>query len=635
MKRLLLLFGLLVSFLGFSQSQNDTDLTTQINSTIRGKVFLPKSHADMFKTIVDSKLNLNLTSNKTLNTGGFTFVINNGSGNIASFGSAFSQIQNSSGTTFMTIGAGLTLNSAASQAFVISQNSVNKIGVFASGAPFINVGSDATGDMLYRNSGLSLSRLAKGTEGTLLRAGASVPAYSGFTIPNTIAALSIFAANSSNVLTAITPAAGQSIRVNAGGTAWEAYTPGGGGFTNGAANNRLIKSNGTNGVESNVEVVSASGSLILGAGFSNGDSRVIQAGGGTANNLVLISNGAAPVQVATNSGSIHTEFNNPTATTLTEFTGYTGTFAASFSTYRIKSKAGITNNWGTHLELRSGDGGAGTNTRAGNVILVAGSGTDATNGNGDVRAQTAYGSDVSISGLLEPDNETGTTFTLTEAHRAKGVYTSNGSDVTVTVPADLATGYQLTMLQEGAGTITLSAGANVNLTGKLSTTGPNDIIVVWLYKKDGGTSYYQCIGGAAPTVDMVTLVGGGSQNVTLTSQAASEQFLINSNRNIFLVDLTGRDSIMFSGRVITGGHTTAVLRLEYFTSFSTTVTDYLPIGSSSTAVEISMATSNTLPDSGWIPITSGAKGLRYLAIIQEGGNGTASPVVASLTMLLK
>lgn len=93
----------------------------------------------------------------------------------------------------------------------------------------LNVGSDATGDTYYRNSTGYFTRLAKGAEGTILRAGASVPAYSTFTIPNTISALSVFVANSANVLTEVTPAAGQSIRVNAGGTAWEAYTPSGGG----------------------------------------------------------------------------------------------------------------------------------------------------------------------------------------------------------------------------------------------------------------------------------------------------------------------------------------------------------------------------------------------------------------------
>ena len=42
----------------------------------------------------------------------------------------------------------------------------------------------------------------------------------------TIAAKSILVANSLDTFLAVTPAAGQSIRINAGNTAWEAYTPG-------------------------------------------------------------------------------------------------------------------------------------------------------------------------------------------------------------------------------------------------------------------------------------------------------------------------------------------------------------------------------------------------------------------------
>lgn len=60
-----------------------------------------------------------------------------------------------------------------------------------------------------------------------------------------IAAKSIWVANSSNTITTVTPGAGQSVRINAGNTAWEAYTPSSG-VSNSAANNELTKSNGTN-----------------------------------------------------------------------------------------------------------------------------------------------------------------------------------------------------------------------------------------------------------------------------------------------------------------------------------------------------------------------------------------------------
>lgn len=47
----------------------------------------------------------------------------------------------------------------------------------------------------------------------------------GGTGATTIPARSVFVANALDTLTTVTPAAGQSIRINAGNTAWEAYTP--------------------------------------------------------------------------------------------------------------------------------------------------------------------------------------------------------------------------------------------------------------------------------------------------------------------------------------------------------------------------------------------------------------------------
>jgi hypothetical protein len=64
--------------------------------------------------------------------------------------------------------------------------------------------------------------IVAGTTGTLSVA-------RGGTGNTTIPDISIFVANATDTLTALTPAAGQSIRVNAGGTDWEAYTPGSGG----------------------------------------------------------------------------------------------------------------------------------------------------------------------------------------------------------------------------------------------------------------------------------------------------------------------------------------------------------------------------------------------------------------------
>lgn len=53
----------------------------------------------------------------------------------------------------------------------------------------------------------------------------TLPVSKGGTGNTTIAARSIFLANALDTLTTLTPGAGQSIRINAGNTAWEVYTP--------------------------------------------------------------------------------------------------------------------------------------------------------------------------------------------------------------------------------------------------------------------------------------------------------------------------------------------------------------------------------------------------------------------------
>lgn len=67
--------------------------------------------------------------------------------------------------------------------------------------------------------------------------GTDVAVADGGTGLSAIAALSLLVSNSANTFVALTPGAGNSIRINAGGTAWEAYTPPGG--VSGLTTNRI------------------------------------------------------------------------------------------------------------------------------------------------------------------------------------------------------------------------------------------------------------------------------------------------------------------------------------------------------------------------------------------------------------
>jgi hypothetical protein len=505
MKRLLLLLGLLVSFLGFSQSQNDADLTTQINSTIRGKVFLPKSHADMFKTVVDSKLNLRggtLSVPFSLNITNQDFIVTSNLGNKISLNAVNNQFRNGAGTASLQVSESgqTTLSSGSSSTFTLRHGVTAKIRWNTSGVMSLDVGSDATGDTYYRNSSGEFARLAKGSEGTLLRAGASVPAYSTFTIPNTIAALSIFAANSANVLTAITPAAGQSIRVNAGGTAWEAYTPGSGGsFTNGAGANELIKSDGTNGVSSGIfaEVLAGGLTTTFGTGSTAGSFRDFIAAGSEANiSFRFIPKGSGNITFQS-----ATQITNTAPTSI--FTSGISTISILASGREIRfAKTGT-----AAQSLISGADGISTDVNADSLVIEAGSAYNVSgNGNGgnlilkpgagngtgvDGNVYTKYeGNNINLA-LFEPVQETGTSFTFDYSHLSKTVVTTNAVDVDATVPV-LQVGYITKVRQYGAGIVTLLAGTNVVLQGKTSTTGPGDSITIHAYITDSGDTVYSC-----------------------------------------------------------------------------------------------------------------------------------------------
>lgn len=215
-----------------------------------------------------------LTANATVDITNRDFIITSNLGNKISLNAVNNQFRNGAGTASLQVSESgqTTLSSGSSSTFTLRHGVTAKIRWDASGVMSLNVGSDATGDTYYRNSSGNFTRLAKGSEGTLLRAGASVPTYSTFTIPNTISALSTFVSNSANVLTQVTPSAGQSIRVNAGGTAWEAYTPSSGGGITKAGNGIILAASDSvvidsvkvfDWIEAAVDTISSGGSSVL------------------------------------------------------------------------------------------------------------------------------------------------------------------------------------------------------------------------------------------------------------------------------------------------------------------------------------------------------------------------------------
>ncbi len=134
--------------------------------------------------------------------------------------------------------------------------------------------SYAVGDVLYASTTTALSKLADVATGNAIISGGvgvapsygkigltthvsgTLPVANGGTALTTIAARSIPVANALDTYTTVTPAAGQSIRINAGNTAWEAYTPAAGG-TGTVSSVSVVSANGLAGTVANATTTPA------------------------------------------------------------------------------------------------------------------------------------------------------------------------------------------------------------------------------------------------------------------------------------------------------------------------------------------------------------------------------------------
>lgn len=127
----------------------------------------------------------------------------------------------------------------------------------------------------------------------------------------------------------------------------------------------------------------------------------------------------------------------------------------------------------------------------------------------------------------------------------------------------------------------------------------------------------------------------GSANITMTNQANSEQFLGNSNRNITRADLTNYTQYRLVARVVTGSASANTPRLyaQFHTSFSTTASDYSPLGDSG---DVNASLTNAgLVATAWTNLASAAKADVFLTVMQNGGDGTADPAVGPVMIQFK
>ena len=132
--------------------------------------------------------------------------------------------------------------------------------------------------------------------------------------------------------------------------------------------------------------------------------------------------------------------------------------------------------------------------------------------------------------------------------------------------------------------------------------------------------------------DNQSWIASAGAGVTLSNVTAAAQFLGGSNRNVQQIDLTHFTHVRLTVRVTTAATAGTKLTASYHTAFSTTLTDFVDIGTSAveTAIDATGITTST-----WIALAAGAKADVFTTIKQSGGDGATDPVLASLTLQFK
>lgn len=414
------------------------------------------------------------------------------------------------------VSTGITLNGVAGTASINAED-ISFVGrsVFFPGTfSGLNTGSLAgdpstlaNGDLWYNSSLNALRARINGAtvslgggSGTVTSVGSTTTDLT-VTNPTTTPSLTVVqapalrsATTTVNVSSATAPTSGQVLTATSSTAAtWQ--TPSGGGITNTAANNEMAKSDGTNLVPSGIGS-NAAGNLQLGgpSGYVTGTDRSLSATGTESSiSLSLYHKGSGHTILRGTYNDLY--WRGHSSAGLTFLQAYKT--SANDAGLTIRGQYGISGSEdGGNVTLEGGDTSEG-NGNGGSVTLRGGN-RSGSGSNGDIildvgvnssQGSTAYvtygpGSTGSfnITGIVESVLLSGTTLTLEdELHRGKIIYCTSGSGITITVPSGLPLGFNVVIMQDGAGTVTLSA-SGTTLNGKTSTTGTYDAISLAYYK---------------------------------------------------------------------------------------------------------------------------------------------------------
>lgn len=373
-------------------------------------------------------------------------------------------------------------------------------------------------------------------------------AYGGTGVTS-ISALSVWVANSANTITQVTPSAGQSIRINAGGTAWEAYTPSGGGGTPGGSDTQVQFNDG---------------------GSFGGDAKFVfnkTTGRTTIENTALSSFSDNHFQFGS-SGSVFTNGSGSTRSGISYFKAsatYDG--ANRFTASPVVESSATYNGTDTSSSIYSGRFYAETLTSGGNMIGLT----------GNALASHSSGTVSNLDGL-----------SFIVSNTANGGTVSNMSGSTMSA----FTSGTVTTAKGGVFSITSSGGGTTHTTGEFTHTHNSGTIT-----NVNGISNVLSVGGTVTTVT--------ANNVSYTNTGAVGDIYMYKVSDITATSGSANNIYGFYSGDITGLGATAYNiylsdtgALNYLGG-NTEIVGSLTLGSNSITMTGSIASTGSRVTKGW------------------------------------
>lgn len=181
---------------------------------------------------------------------------------------------------------------------------------------------------------------------------------------------------------------------------------------------------------------------------------------------------------------------------------------------------------------------------------------------------------------------------------------------------------------------------DATITVKLDANGTEYIL--WKDTLNAGDSM-QFVEGAGffvnrtyQSIKSFTVHGDAGANFAMTNATLAERLAGNASRHIFMVDLAGYSQVRLRAnkQVASASVNTPLFRAKYYTSYTTTVGNFIQLGASA-QVEISMAATG-YADTGWMDLASGAQiNGCCIGFTELGGDGVADPALGATDILFR